>query len=171
MEIKMLKKVIPIVIALCLILSISAMAENINGENESRAPQVSGQMPADAGARPQGARGPMGAPPEGEFVPPEGGGVPKQDANANSNAENTPQPEDNAAGNPQIPGGNRQFGGQMPGGMGGFPGNMQNFNGQTQEEQPTGFWGFARTYSTPITSVILMALAYIFVIFYRRKNY
>lgn len=67
---------------------------------------------------------------------------------------------------------NSQFEGRMPGGMqGGFPGNMQNNNQHTKDAEPMTFWGFVKTYSTPITSVILLALAFIFVIFYRRKNY
>ena len=67
---------------------------------------------------------------------------------------------------------NPQFEGRMPGGMqGGFPGNMQNNNQQTKDAEPMTFWGFVKTYSTPIASVILLALAFIFVIFYRRKNY
>ncbi len=112
----MLKKAIPIVLMLCLIFSISVMAENENPIREEAVPEVSEQMPQDAEEHPR-------------------------------------------------------FGEHMPGGMGGFPGNMQNFNGQAQEEVPMTFLGFVQTYSTPITSVILLALAFVFVIFYRRKNY
>lgn len=147
----MLKKVIPIAIALCLIFSISVMAENTSAVTDGTAAGASQQMPQ--GERPQGGRANMGMPPGGDMqgrTPPD---MP--------NGEQSGQAQD----------GNRQFGGQMPGGMGGFPGNVQNFNGQTQEEQPKGFLGFVKTYSTPITSVILLALAFIFVIFYRRKNY
>ena len=109
----MLKKVIPIVISLCLIFSISVMAENENIVVEEPAPEMSEQMP--------------------------------------QNAKELPQ-----------------FEGRM---QGGFHGNMQNNNQQTKEAEPMTFWGFVKTYSTPITSVILLALAFIFVIFYRRKNY
>ena len=98
----MLKKVIPIVISLCLIFSISVMAENTRALNAPTMPQVSEKMPE---------------------------------------------------------------------GMGSFPGNIQNPNQNTKTEQEIGFWGFVKAYSTPITSVILLALAFIFVIFYRRKNY
>ncbi|MBR2886308.1 MAG: hypothetical protein IKB93_16205, partial [Clostridia bacterium] len=74
--------------------------------------------------------------------------------------------------NKQNPEENPQFEGRMPGGMqGGFPGNKQNNNQQTKDVEPITFWGFVKTYSTPIASVILLALAFIFVIFYRRKNY
>ena len=110
----MLKKVIPIVLMLCLIFSISVMAEKTNAPGEEFAPAVSEPMPQYAEERPQGVRGNMGTPPFG---------------------------------------------------------NMQNYNQQSQAEQHTGFLGFIKTYSTPITSVILLILAFFFVIFYRRKNY
>lgn len=118
----MLKKVLPIVISLCLIFSISAMAENETPSNEDAIPEASEQIPQGAEEQPQGGRGNMGTPPYGGM-------------------------------------------------RGGFPGNMQNNNQQTQETEPMTFLGFIKTYSTPITSVILLALAFIFVVFYRRKNY
>ena len=118
----MLKKVIPIVLMLCLLFSTSVMAENENSVSEETVPEVSEQMPQDAWERPQGGRGNMGMPPSDD----------------------------------------RQ---------GRIPPNMQNFNGQAQEEVPMTFSGFVKTYSTPITSVVLLGLAFIFVIFYRRKNY
>ena len=210
----MLKKVIPIAIALCLIFSISVMAENTSAVTDGAAAGASQQMPQ--GERPQGGRGNMGMPPrgdmqgrtppnmpngempQGEFTPPEGftppdgeftppqnageftplqndvktNGTEATESNVDAGiAEKNQQTQENGEQSGQTQGGNQQFGGQMPGGMGGFPGNMQNFNGQTQEEQPKGFLGFVKTYSTPITSVVLLGLAFIFVIFYRRKNY
>lgn len=98
----MLKKVISIVILICLIFSISVMAENTKAVNNETMPEVSEQMPE---------------------------------------------------------------------GIGRFSGNMQNPNQNTKTEQETGFLGFVKTYSTPITSVVLLILAFFFVIFYRRKNY
>ena len=147
----MLKKIIPIAIALCLLFSISVMAENTSAVPDDTAAGASQQMPQ--GERPQGGRGNMGMPLSEDLQ----GRTPP----------NMPNGEESG----QTQGGNQQFSGQMPGGMGVFPGNMQNFNGQTQEEQPKGFLGFVKTYSTPITSVVLLGLAFIFVIFYRRKNY
>ena len=201
----MFKKVIPIVISLCLIFSISVMAENTSAVTDGSAAGASQQMPQ--GERTQGGRGNMGTPPsgamqgrtppnmpngempQGEFTPPEGFTPPQNagefappessknnaeavtpPANENVTTENK-QTQENGEESNQTQGGNQQFGGQMPGGMGGFPGNMQNFNGQTQEDAPKGFLGFVKTYSTPITSVVLLGLAFIFVIFYRRKNY
>lgn len=165
----MLKKVITILLSICLIFSISVMTVCAVNETVPEAQQR-------AGERPGGGRGgmpPTGEMPSGEFGPPQGGFAPPQSNETNNTIEATaPQTDgDTPAENSQTPGENQQFGGQMPRGMGGFPGNMQNFNEQTQEEQPVGFWGFVKTNSTPITSVILLALAFIFVIFYRRKNY
>lgn len=122
------------------------------------------------GQRPQGNFTP---PDNAEgFTPPGGGFNPMQNNDVNNIEATEPQTDGNISEeNPQMPDDNQQFDGQMPGGMGSFPGNMQNFNGQTQEDAPQGFLGFVKTYSTPVTSVILLFLAFIFVIFYRRKNY
>ena len=142
----MFKKVIPLVVALCLIFGLCVMAENEIPTPEAAAPQISEQ-----------------APPPSKM---QGEGIPSENAN---NGQTPPQAAPPQSGG-NAPSGNPQFGGQMPGGMGGFPGNMQN-QGQPQEEQPMGFLGFVKTYSTPITSVVLLGLAFVFVIFYRRKNY
>ena len=178
----MLKKVIPIALSLCLIFSISAMAENTasdeNIPNTSSERSIRGNF--NSSKMPQSDFDPSKMP-EG-FTPPEGGFTPPQSVENNDNTE-TSAPETNEGvpeGNPQemengeetgqAQNGNSAFGGQMPGGMSGFPGNMQS--GQdTATEQSTGFLGFVKTYSTPITSVVLLGLAFIFVIFYRRKNY
>ena len=215
----MLKKVITIVVVLCLIFSTGAIAENTSEATVDTAPEASQQMPQGErpqGERPQGGRGNMGMPPsgdmnrktppnmpngempQGEFTPPEGftppsgeftppqnsGGFtpPQNNTDANGKEAVTPPANDSAVTeNKQIQetdeesnqgsDDDKQFGGLMPGDMGGFSGNAQNFNGQTQEEQPKGFLGFVKTYSTPITSVVLLGLAFIFVIFYRKKNY
>ena len=189
----MLKKVIPLVLVLCLIFSISVMAENTT--NTEDVPPVSGEMPQGGmpdrgtppsmprGERPQGNFDPSQMPqggfdpsqmPEGGFTPPTGNndgempqGAPDVSEGAQTNEGNEPAQEDGA----KSEWGNGQFGGRMPGGMGGFPGDMQNLKQQSAEEKPVGFWGFVKTYSTPIISVALLALAFIFVIFYRRKNY
>ncbi|MBR3994869.1 MAG: hypothetical protein IKI97_06280 [Clostridia bacterium] len=199
----MLKKVIPIVISLCLIFSISVMAENEIPATEETVTEVSEQIPQGAEEQPQGVRGNMGTPPSGdmqgrtpptmpngkitregmnrgqkpsgEFTPPQNtefGNTKKVSQSTSAveeSAENKTSTDEQNNHNTEE---NPQFGGRMPGGMkGGFPGNMQSNSGQTQEAEPKTFWGFVKTYSTPIASVILLALAFIFVIFYRRKNY
>ena len=98
-----------------------------------------------------------------------GGGVPNLPGGfdgqmtENSNDREIHKPE-NFGGQPGD--GENPMGGQMPGG---FRGGMPNF-GQ-QETQPMGFGGFVKTYQTPILSVILLGVAFLFVIFYKRKHY
>ena len=205
----MYKKVIPIVISLCLLFSISVMAENTSAVTDGSVSESSQQMPQ--GERPQGGRGSMGMPPSDdmqgrtppnmpngempqgeftpheEFTPPNGEFAPQQNAeeftppqgdfnpvqgNVENNTETTPQADDNkSAQKPQFNENNQQSGAQAPESMGGFPANMQNFNTQTQDDAPKSFLDFVKAYSTPITSVVLLGLAFVFVIFYRRKNY
>lgn len=113
--------------------------------------------------------------PSGEITPPQNAevdsavNVPQSTPAAKETAENTTSTDEQNNHDTEE---NPQFEGRMPGGMqGSFPGNMQNNNQQTKDAEPMTFWGFVKTYSTPIASVILLALAFIFVIFYRRKNY
>lgn len=199
----MLKKVIPIVISLCLIFSISVMAENEIPATEEMVTEVSEQISQGAEEQPQGVRGNMGTPPSGDMqgrTPPTipNGKIPREGMNRGQkpSGEFTPPQNTDVEKNENVPQStpkshettenetstdeksnhnieeNPQFEGRMPGGIqGGFPGNMQSNSGQTQEAEPMTFGSFAKTYSTPITSVILLALAFIFVIFYRRKNY
>ena len=141
----MLKKVIPIVLTLCLMLGVSVMAENTNPINDANAPEISEQMPKGTPESPQGGGDNMGMPPMGDM---QNGGMPPNMQNGGMSRQGMNN-------------------GQMPEGR--FMGN--NFNGQTQEAEPMTFLGFVKTYSTPITSVILLAFAFVFVIFYRRKNY
>ncbi len=190
----MLKKVISIVFLLCFIFSVTTMAENENIVIEGNAPKAIEQIP-------QGGRENMGVPPSVDMGGNPAPSMPRPDIqsgnisrderpagnfgqlpnNANNNGEIPKgQTDGNAQGGEmQIPGFNGQFDGQFNGqfngqrlgGMGGFPGDMQNTNQETQEETPKGFWGFVKTYSTPVISVILLGLAFIFVVFYKRKNY
>lgn len=197
----MLKKVIPVVISLCLICSIGGMAAPTSAGNSETIPEVAEQIPqgdrGNMGTLPSGGMQNRGTPPQmpngemppagisrgqrpagevtppqnaEEVTPPQGDFAVPQNNDANAAAEATPSPIDgNAeAENSQMPSGDSPFGGRMPEG---FPGAMQNSSAQSTETQPTGFLGFVKTYSTPITSVVLLGLAFIFVVFYRRKNY
>lgn len=60
-------------------------------------------------------------------------------------------------------------GGFHPGGFSGDRMNMQNNPGMNSES--FGFTAFLKEYTTPVISIILLALAFVFVIFYKRKNY
>ncbi len=57
------------------------------------------------------------------------------------------------------------------GGMDGFGGMMPGQNGSVAESTPMTFMGFLKEYQTPIIAVILLALAFVFVVFYKKKNY
>lgn len=186
----MIKRVVTIMLSLCLVFSISAMAQGINGEMPQGMPNMNGEPPA-------GGRGGMGMPPSGEvpegftppsgdFAPPEGftppenaGGAKTQNGGAVNNVSATTPPAENSA-NAQAPEiteetnqmpGSMQFGGEIPEEMKEVFANMQGRNMNTQAEQEKGFIGFVKEYSTPLTSVILLIFAYIFVIFYKRKHY
>ena len=63
-------------------------------------------------------------------------------------------------------GGNMPENMQFPGGGNGFPGMQSADSGQTETDS-----NFFKTYSTPITALFLLLLAFIFVIFYRRKHF
>ena len=178
----MLKKVITIVISLCLLFGISVMTVTAVGETQSGGRRGGmppmGEMPSGDFAPPEGF-----TPPEGEFTPPQNSDAvtppqseesgsaettaPKTDTGVTEENQKAPENSEESG---QAPDGNQRFDRGMPEGMGRFPGEVQN--GQnTAAEQPTGFVGIVKTYSTPITSVVLLGLAFIFVIFYRRKNY
>lgn len=173
----MLKKVITIVLSLCLIFGIGVMTAGAVNETVPRTQQGERE-------RPDGGRGGV---PSGEFALPEGfapseGGFTPPESDERNNTETTsqkeneevsgqnPQNSENSEESGQIQNGSSPFGGEMPEGMENFFGNPQN--GQNaQTEQSAGFVGFVKTYSTPIISVVLLGLAYLFVIFYKRKNY
>ena len=174
----MLKKVITVVLSLCLIFNISMVTVSAVGEGNTNGMPPMSEMSSGDFTPPEGF-----TPPDGEFTPPQNAGeftppqanegstpeasAPQADAGV---TEENQQTQENGEESNQTQGGNRQFGGQMPGGMGGFSSNMQGSQ-NTAVDQPMGFLEFVKTYSTPITSVVLLGLAFIFVIFYRRKNY
>ena len=63
-------------------------------------------------------------------------------------------------------GGNMPQDMQFPGGGNGFPGMQSTDSGQTETDS-----NFFKTYSTPITALFLLLLAFVFVVFYRRKHF
>ena len=189
----MIKKILPIILCLILVFGISVSATNIQGDTPTENSQTTEEMP-NRQERPQGGgRGNKGMPPNmpsGEvphelpegMTPPEmpNGEVPHQmnrqantenqqqsgQSSSGSNAENGTAAEENT--NPDA----TQRG---EGNMGGFRGEMPS--GMTEQEQSTEektenkILTFVKTYSTPIISVILLAFAFVFVIFYKKKTY
>lgn len=174
----MLKKILPISLCLALILYIGAMAANSAETENSDSFAASEEMPASeeipmrGGGRQGGGRGGMGdAPMDGnmptdETPPPRGG--------ENSGTENPPpQDGENAAeGNTDA---TDKDSNHMPTGAadsmdGGRQESPQNVAAD-ESEASNGIFNFIKAYSTPITSLILLALAFVFVIFYKRKTY
>ena len=148
----MIKRVISFVLLLCLI-SITAMAVPPEGMPQGAPPNMPEWMPR--GEMPQGAPPnmpegmPQGEMPRGEMpqgAPPEMQGEMPQGVVAEE------VPAQNGEVPMQMPWGNR---------------DMQN----TETVQETGIKGFLKTYATPVISVILLILAFIFVVFYKRKRY
>lgn len=166
----MLKKVIITLLSLCLlfIISITAAGETQQRTGRDAMPPMH-ENPSGNFAPPEGF-----APSDGEFIPPQGeesGNAEATDPQTDTDITEEEQlvPE-NGEKSGQTQSGNSPFGGGIPEGMEGFPGNMQGAQ-NTDVQQTTGFLGFVKTYSTPITSVVLLGLAFIFVTFYKRKNY
>ena len=171
----MIKKILPIILCLILVFGISVSAANTQGDTPTENNQTTEEMP-NRQERPQGGgRGNMGIPPEmpnGEMPPQINGQANAENqqqsgqSSSGSNAENGTATEENA--NPD-----RIQRGE--GNMGGFRGEMPP--GMTEQEQSTEekaenkILTFVKTYSTPIISVVLLAFAFVFVIFYKRKSY
>ena len=176
----MLKKIIPFILVFCLLFATSVMAEDVqmgrggrpggtppegfNPGNGEFAPPENfdpSQMPDFGNSTP-----PEGfKPKDGEFAPAENAEVP--------GTENTEKKEETPAevqeGNtPSVD--NGQVNNGMPGKQGGNMFNMQNQQ-QNLQEQPTGFKLLLQKYFTPAVSVLLLILAFAFVIFYKRKQY
>lgn len=177
-----MKKILLLLIYLSFILTFNAFATEPVTDNRG-APSSSQDMPmrergqGRMGMPPRGENGQFPQPPEGwDGQPsegfngqrpqmPQGSNMPFEDMNGQKPLGDT---SDSQEASQQQVGGNSEVQQNpfMPaGGMNGqFPGNMQN--GQAAEPK-----SFVETYSTPIISMILLALAYVFVIFYKRKHY
>jgi len=167
-------------------------AESTNAVEENALPQERGGF---GGGRPgSGMRGgQMGEgmqPPQmsnGEM--PEGEGIqPPQMPQGDTAAEDTLMPNDRAANKETTNADSSQtqidssamaetepdFGsGDM---QGRFPERMpqqtdDETNQQKQSEKTNTAAGFLKEYSTPVTSIVLLALAFVFVKFYKRKTY
>ena len=182
----MLKKIVIITLSLCLVSGIITTASPSTDTDISA--EASQETPMSFGERPQGR--PMGTPPQmpdeenfqsqnrsermpqGEFTSSQDNEIKAPQENSASendgNQDLNNSPQDNSQNINEFPEQGRPFPGNMQGGM---PGEMQGSNQQSQETEPMNFQSFVKTYSTPIASVILLALAYVFVIFYKRKRF
>lgn len=195
----MIKRIIPIILCLILVFSISVSATNTTEDTIAENSQATEEFPQRQGRPQGGGRGNMGTPPEmpnGEMPPdlPEGMAPPEMQSrenqdegnvspqiNGQANAENQQQSGQSSSGsnaeNTTATEGNTNPNaiGRGEGEMGGFRGEMPP--GMTEQEQKTEEKAenkiliFVKTYSTPIISVVLLAFAFLFVIFYKRKSY
>lgn len=183
----MIKRILPIILYLCLISGVTAMAANSTDGTNADMPAVTEEMPTQDGGNRQGggpdgmggqhpggenAQGgkapamPDGEMPIGEATPPEENGQQEQPSNSENTVDTTTDTTDERS--------NRMQSGGMNGGMDGMNGGMredtQNTeNGETASQD--GILDLIKIYSTPITAVILLALAFVFVLFYKRKTY
>lgn len=183
----MIKKILPVILCLCLVFGISAMAVNSTDSTGTDTPAVTEEMPMPGGGGMRGGRGGRGGPqgesaesrempampdggmPRGERMAPDNGGNTE-----NKNVQQTqPASEENVSGeatDTTNENTNRMQRGGM-GGQGGMQGNTQSISETSEAQSQGGILGFVKTYSTPILSVILLILAFVFVAFYKRKSY
>ena len=152
-------------ITLCVLLMLSVAVVSAQEVITEDAPQFSRENMPQRGRFnpeniPQGERPQFN--PDGASV----GEIPQRQQNAIP-VEETAQPTP-----PETsPEENSQNFSQFPDGMQQPRGGMQWEEQQQESEEPMTFFRFITTYSTPIISVLLLGLAFIFVIFYKRKNY
>ncbi len=179
----MVKKIL--VCGMCLMLlfgvSVSAQREMPQGNPPSGMQRPQG-TPPEGMELPEGAEPPQGMPEDREVFSGDEQGQKKQEntddtqldaeqpTNETDENANQPQGQDangevpqNQTGNQMTPP-NMDFGGDnMSGGFG-----RNNFQTETE---PMTFMGFVKEYQTPIISVVLLLLAFVFVKLYKRKNY
>ena len=158
-----------------LVFGISVSATNTQGDTPTENNQTTEEMP-NRQERPQGGgRGNMGIPPEmpnGEMPPQINGQANAENqqqsgqSSSGSNAENTTATEGNI--NPDA---TQRGEGNMGGFRGEMPPGMTEQEQKTEEKAENKILIFVKTYSTPIISVALLAFAFVFVIFYKRKSY
>ncbi len=190
----MVKKILICSICLMLLLGVSVSAQR---EMPQGNPPSNMEIPQ--GNPPSGMQRPQGTPPEGMELPegaeppqgmpedrevfsggeqgqrPQGNtdntqldaGQPTNEAGENANQ---PQGQDVNGEVPQNQNGNQMTPPDMDFGVGNMPSGFGKNNTPIDAEQVT-FMGFVKEYQTPIISVVLLLLAFVFVKLYKRKNY
>ncbi len=140
------------------------MPPGMSGENGERPARPEGGMPGDQMPPdfPEGMTPPE-MPGNGN-VPPQTDAQKQQVDGSNGNAGAI----DGENGNTDNMRPNRENWGVFPGEV---PPSMAEQMETTAEKTDNGFLTFVKTYSTPIISFVLLAFAFVFVIFYKRKNY
>lgn len=174
----MIRKILAVAVCVVMAFSVTVAAENSENANGDGGQEIAERQRRE---KPQGGNGRGERPPEGEMPQ----GVPDGAVENNAQYDREPQnntiqtPEDNSA--PKEPtaendGNNSENGEFEERGMrhGGMPEEMPNRapSDMEQESEINSDWtAFAKTYSTPITALILLGLAFVFVKLYKRKRY
>lgn len=186
----MIGKITAFLLCFMLVFSFGVCAENTadTGSQDAQPTiEQQGEMPMRGGNGERmggGRQGGMGRPPMGEMPQGERMQPPQMPTDENGNAMQPPQMQnetpsgetaqqpiaDNAEGAAENEQNQLQLG-EFTGGMprGNDMSGVLNIN-DTQPAK-SSVLEFVKTNSTPIISIILLALAFVFVIFYRRKNY
>lgn len=159
------------VLCFCFTFGINVLAEDFT-DNTAENPPFSEEKPMQEGRGMRGGGGGMGEPrrdnenmkpgeppemPEGDMKPPE--------FNENNDFDNSQKEENNTEIDDSF---NHNEQGNMPGMRENIKEDTVNTEKNSEER---GFLRFIKTYSTPVISLILLALAFVFVIFYKRKKY
>ncbi len=172
----MVKKYLVCIIAIICVFALSVSVFAQPDTNTDTNGTVQEQMPMEGGRMGGGRQGGMGGGPPSEnmTMPENGEGMQKPD-DAPKMAEN-PQgdeqmsQEGGTSDNPQMQMPNKGNRGDMMFDNGGF--DNENQDVATENEQSTSsIINFVKEYQTPIISVVLLLLAFVFVKLYKRKNY
>ncbi len=189
----MMKKIIPILLCFTLLFSVSVFAVNSETETSENTVAVTGEMPQQQSGNGQGkGRFGMGNPPQrgdmqnGDMpsMPPgdmPSGEMPSMPSGEMSPNRMTPPQNGESAtqdGTQQTPDGSSDQTFAPRDDMKGFSKDFMTENAEdiedteaTQEQSATGIVNFLQTYSTPITALVLLLLAFIFVMVYKRKRF
>lgn len=169
----MIKRILICTLCFMLCLSVCVFAEEVADTPKESVPQQ--------GERIRGPGGGMGGfyrevpPTDGQQPPeitiPDNGNMPRFEVEDKGNMPTIPQSSENTdvtdGENTQQPWGGMQGG---RGQFGTFPG-MQQDDAQVEQKTSKTFKDIVLEYLTPIISVVLLAIAFVFVIFYKRKTY
>ena len=173
----MIKKIIPVFLCICLSFAVICYGENTVETPENLPAPPQGAMPME-GARPQmgemppqgevpamGERPSRGEMPQGDVNPAEGASVPASPVSPETQQPTEQETENNQ--NPDTITEATPMENMPQQGDKGGQGRMPAF-GQNQSAESESFFD---KYFDAIVSVILLILAYVFVIFYKRRQY
>lgn len=187
----MIKKIISIML-LSLMLAVSVCAAEADNNAVGEGPNFSEGMPGNRGGRGDmpgrpGGREQDGQPPEPPDMergndstaennavpqqPTENNGAENKTSESNDMNNNRSEKNDTEEKSPKMPD-RGHF--DIPEPNGGTDENTQKVpevSASAEAEASQGFIGFVTEYATPIISLILLALAFVFVYFYKRKKF